>query len=153
MVLSTYKKISLATLSAETINLASATKKYKLTGNKSVTAVLTISPTGTPKEGMTVLFHYNPGAVTANKTNYLAGSVGIVVFGATIPYDYIAKDLLIWCEYTNSAWEVFIVPSFTSLPAVSAAGITPATWDGTTLEYASATDVVQVKDAGILHQF
>lgn len=145
------KTIALATLSAETINLSSPVQCYKITGNRTIASNISIAPTGTAKEGMVVMFDYLPGTVTANEANYKSGACGLKVFGVDIPYTFIATKMKIYCEYVSSAWHVIMIPSFGTLPVITADAMSSAIWDDATIEYDATTNTVRVKDSGIGH--
>lgn len=149
--ISSIKKIDLAGTFPFVVNLSSPVQSYKITGDKTITTNMAITTTGTPKEGMVVAFDYKPGTVTANEANYKSGACSLAILGATIPYAFIAKSLKIWCEYINSAWEVYMLPSFKTLPMIPAEAIATTVWDDTTIEYDGTTNKVRVKDGGISH--
>ena len=149
--ISSIKKIDLAGTFPFVVNLSSPVQSYKITGDKTITTNMAITTTGTPKEGMVVSFDYKPGTVTANEANYKSGACSLAILGATIPYAFISKSLKIWCEYINSAWEVYMLPSFKTLPMIPAEAIATTVWDDTTIEYDGTTNKVRVKDGGISH--
>lgn len=113
----TIKKINVATASFPvTINLDSATRRYKLYGSLSgISSDKTITYSGTPVEGMTVEFDYSCTVTTD-------GNHTIILFGVSLPQTLLQHKMKLYCEYTNAAWQVYMLVSMEALTA-SAGGV------------------------------
>ncbi len=141
--------INLATASFPVLlTLESRVSQYKIYGAKAISANCTIDPTGTPKEGMVVLIDYE-GVVITTTADSRFGDFSLAVFGVKVPYSWLAKKSKIWCEYHNSAWSVFILPSVDSLPFIKAEALHESIVDDTTLGIDTTTGEIIIKDLGV----
>ena len=107
----TIKKINVATASFPyTVNLASDTQHYKLYGTKTLTTGISITPTGTPVEGMEVTIDY---------TATLTGNYALTVFGQAIPKMLNQTRCMFVCKYNAGAWSVMVLMSVDGLDGQS----------------------------------
>ena len=139
-----------------TLNLASRTDVYKISGTKTLEANVAITYTGTPVAGQTVLIDWAP---TITPGNYK-----VTVFNTDIPAAYVRKKIKIFCEY-NGSWEVYFlvdVSTWTgtqgSVVVVGATGIEPLDaktsgrvliGDGTDLKSVALSGDITVTSAGV----
>lgn len=128
--------------------LNSMVNTYKVYGSKTLSADVAIVPSGTPSEGMSVLIDY-VAAISSPISGSRFGDYKLEIFGVKVPYSFLAKKLKIWCEYSNSAWSVFMLPSADSIPFIKLESIDPAILDDTTLTYDGTTGLFKIKTGGI----
>lgn len=144
--LKTVKPIDVSTESFPVyLQLNSQVNTYKVHGTKVLSANAAISPSGTPVEGMVVLIDYTAN-VSSPVSSSRFGDYKLEVFGVKIPYSFLALKLKIWCEYHNSAWSVFMLPSIDSIPFIKIESIDPAIIDTNSMSADGATGKFGVKD-------
>lgn len=149
MKVNTIREIDVSTASFPvSLNLASKVSRYKLYGTKSITVDIVIDPTGTPKEGMLVVIDHSATLTTTTAVSRF-GDYKLTVFGTKLPYSHLSTKVKIYCEYHDSAWDVFMLRSVGVLPYVSLEGIDPAILDPANLIADPTTGLFKIKDLGV----
>lgn len=132
-----------------TIDLTSQVSRYKVYGTKVLSSNCSLQLSGTPKEGMVVMFDYTATITTTKVSDKVYGDHHVFVFGSKIPYSYLNKPLKIWCEYSNSAWQVFAFQTISEVPAIGIEGLPADIVDDSTLAIDTTTGSLKVKTEGV----
>lgn len=124
------------------VNLAGNTDVFFASGTKSLSAPFSITTTGTPVDGKTILLFWDGTSITTN-TNI------VTLLGVALAERQITKKLIVLSTYKTSAWETRIFADVTSTSWIGKDDIDTATFlDNTTLEI-DGTNGLQVKAGGI----
>ena len=131
------------------IILDSATTRYDIYGTKALVADIAINPSGTPSDYMMVVFNYR-ATITTTVALSRFGDHELTIFGTKVPYSYLAKKLKIYCEFSSSVWNVWIIPSIDTIPSISLELLKlDEIVDDSTMSYDGTTGKLKVKDDGI----
>jgi len=106
------KHISLATTPNPTlINLASNAEMFFASGTRSLTSSFSISVTGTPTDGKTIMMFWDGTLLTC-------GTYSVTVFGELLTAKQAVAKLIIMSVYKVSAWETRIISDATTVSNV-----------------------------------
>jgi hypothetical protein len=145
----TVHQINVATASFPlSLVLSSRVSRYNVYGSKAMTSSHVITYSGTPREGMEVDIDYCAAITVANSSGML-GDYSLVIFGATVPYSYLAKKMKIHAEYVNAGWKVYMLPSLDTIQSIWIDLLDPAIVDGSTLSVDGSSGKLIVKSGGI----
>ena len=138
------RKIDLTTeASPALVLLGSSVSTYKLTGTRVLTNNFEITPSGTPNEGMFVAMDYT-GSITPG-----VGPYTFKIFNTEVPSSWMVRKLKIWCEFTNGAWSVYILPSLDVHGSIGLQMIDTGIVDNTTLGVSGSTGQFIIKVGGV----
>lgn len=137
------KYINLATCSNPAlINLSSNSDIFFVYGTKSLSSPFSISVTGTPVDGKTILLFFDGTGITTNTNT-------VTILGVTFAERQATKKLVALSVYKGSAWETRIFSDAASTDYIGKTDIdTTSFLDNSTLSY-DGTGGLQVKAGGI----
>jgi hypothetical protein len=88
-----------------TIESSSVADVFRVTGTAVLTSNWSVAYSGTPVNGETREIRYEAKGITL-------GGNHISFLGSSMPDEYVAKDLTVFCQYNGTTWDVIMTPDF-----------------------------------------